>query len=257
MWQGRSDGPNALRFHEVVKCIDLENEKLPQTNQLTFGLVGFACDEGIKRNKGRPGAVEGPTALRKSLAKLPYHSSNSIFYDFGDIICKDGNLEKSQEMLAQVVAILLKNKIKPIVIGGGHELAWGHYQGIELANPNLDCAIINIDAHYDLRAMVDGKGNSGTSFLQIAEQRKTKKLEFDYTCIGLQQQAASTALINQAKELNVNAVTAEEINLNGLENAIKAIDKAIKKHQSIYLTICMDVFAAAYAPGVSAPQALG
>lgn len=33
--------------------------------------MGFACDEGVKRNAGRPGAAGAPDALRKALANIP------------------------------------------------------------------------------------------------------------------------------------------------------------------------------------------
>ena len=53
-----------------------------------------------------------------------------------------------------------------IVIGGGHETAWGHFQG--LAHPNKDIAILNFDAHFDLRPLINGQlGSSGTPFRQI------------------------------------------------------------------------------------------
>jgi formiminoglutamase len=35
------------------------------------------------------------------------------------------------------------------------------------------------------------------------------------------------------------------------------VDHAVNQNQIVYVSLCMDVFAAAYAPGVSAPQALG
>ena len=34
-------------------------------------LIGFPCDEGVRRNGGRVGAAAGPAALRAALANLP------------------------------------------------------------------------------------------------------------------------------------------------------------------------------------------
>ncbi len=43
----------------------------------------------------------------------------------------------------------------PIVLGGGHEIAFGHYCGIKDYNASIDrkdkLGIINFDAHFDLR----------------------------------------------------------------------------------------------------------
>ena len=36
-------------------------------------LLGFACDEGVRRNKGRVGAAAAPLAVRKLLANTAWH----------------------------------------------------------------------------------------------------------------------------------------------------------------------------------------
>jgi formiminoglutamase len=58
-WPGRDDGPGPqhLRWHSTIV---LEAENGPGTT----AFVGFRSDEGVRRNQGRPGAAEGPTALR-------------------------------------------------------------------------------------------------------------------------------------------------------------------------------------------------
>ncbi|MHB1222316.1 MAG: arginase family protein, partial [Gammaproteobacteria bacterium] len=145
LWQGRSDTPDRSAFFKVIELLDLNqpiNHHLPsdrnQHIQNAFAFLGFSCDEGVKRNLGRPGAIEGPAAIRTALAKLPVHINNFICYDAGDITCTNGNLEEAQAALAEATAMLLRNSITPIVLGGGHELAWGHYQGIHQAFPNDD-----------------------------------------------------------------------------------------------------------------------
>lgn len=259
IWQGRVDGPNPTRIHEIVQCVNLRDESLQKHDVPVYGIIGFACDAGIKRNYGRSGAVLGPIALRKAFATFPRPlNGKSLLLDLGDITCEDGDLEKSQQQLAIVVHELLLHKIHPIIIGGGHEVALGHFQGISNAHPTLDCAIINFDAHYDLRPLVDNQiGSSGTSFLQIANERKKVGLSFDYTCIGVQSQSVTSDLSHQAKELNVKTVSAEEIHLQGIDSSLELLEELIHKHDGLYVTICMDVFAAPFAPGVSSPQPLG
>lgn len=256
IWQGRHDGPRAMRMHEVIRCVDFRHDALPKHGSKQYGFIGFACDEGIRRNLGRPGASQGPTAFRKALANLPILSANTYF-DFGDIICSDGNLELSQQALGRAVKALFEKGIHPIVIGGGHELAWGHYQGIEAAFPQRRCAIINIDAHFDMRPLLEGKlGTSGTSFLQIANRQQEQGLEFNYTCIGIQTSGNTQALFDEAQKHHVKVVTAEDIHLNE-SRSLEVLNSVIEEADFIYLTICLDVFAAPFAPGVSAPQPLG
>lgn len=220
--------------------------------------MGFCCDEGVKRNLGRVGAAEGPQALRKALANLPLHfQEHEFIYDIGDIVCHDQDLEKAQHALRELVANLLTKNYKPIIIGGGHEIAWGHYQGIDKVHADQTIGIINFDAHFDLRNNPEpDKGSSGTPFRQIAEYRQAHDLDFDYLCLGIQQTGNTRSLFRKAKELNVNYVLAEDIHQKRAD-CESIIQKCLNKHDLIYLTICLDVFNNNVAPGVSAPQPLG
>ena len=49
----------------------------------------------------------------------------------------------------------------------------------------------------------------------------------------------------------------KDINEPALPDIKKQIDEFISKNDQIYLTLCSDVFSAAYAPGVSASQPFG
>lgn len=243
IWQGRvDDGAQAKRFHQLVELADLNQNFKPN---LKVGLIGFACDEGVKRNSGRIGAKEGPRAFRQALAKLP---STIPLLDVGDIVCEDGDLESAQQALGSVIGLLLNEGIFPLVIGGGHEVSWGHYLGIAEAKKNQHLSIVNFDAHYDLRPLLNGEGTSGTSFTQIANYSE----KFDYTCIGIQQYGNTEALKQRAKELGVTTIYAEEV-----DQELRKLDEVISRSPSIFLTVDLDVFATPFAPGVSAPQALG
>jgi formiminoglutamase len=249
-WQGRSDD---VRYHTAVACHDLRVE-LADDNKTKIGIIGFACDEGVKRNFGRAGAALGPKSFRQSLGTFPYHLPHDIqIYDFGDIICPHDDLEKAQEYLGMTIALLKKSNYLPVVIGGGHEMAWGNYQGFQDLD---DLAIVNIDAHYDLRAVNNNKGNSGTSFTQIAEQRAKNKLPFNYYCLGILPSGNTQILHKKAKDLDVHTVCAEQFYADA-SSVNQEVQKIIRSHKNIYLTLCLDVFAAPYVPGVSAPQVLG
>jgi formiminoglutamase len=188
---------------------------------------------------------------------MPVHQPDHVaVWDVGDIECPDEDLEMAQEALAKAVEALLSHHFIPIVIGGGHEMAWGHFQGIS-RSLNAPIGIINFDAHFDLRPLLKGdKGSSGTSFLQISNYCEKMKQHFSYLCVGIQKCGNTEALFHKAKELGVQYLSAEEVALQP-EASLAKIKQYIQQHDKIYLTICLDGFAAPFAPGVSAPQSLG
>ncbi len=258
-WQGRVDSYVPERYHQVIKFIDLSEELIPEDDNYSFVIVGFACDEGVARNLGRIGAAQGPDKLRDYLANLPFNYANYInVYDIGNIDCTDKNLEAAQKALGFVVEKILLAGCHPIVLGGGHETAWGHYQGIANTDYSQDLGIINFDAHFDLRPMLNGNlGSSGTPFTQIALDRETENLDFNYFCIGIQPTANTLSLYEQAQELDVKFIEAQELINPSSNSHLEEFSDFLQDQDSIYLSICLDVFSSCTAPGVSAPQPLG
>lgn len=242
-WTGRANADTDAYFYQIIKPLNLEWLS-SHNNGIAF--LGFCCDEGVRRNQGRIGAKAGPAAIRQQLAKIAKHRDLSLF-DAGDIICEKRDLESAQMALAEAIALLLANKFFPIILGGGHETAWGHFCGLHKGNP--DITIINFDAHFDLRE--HHESTSGTPFKQIA----TISDPFDYTVIGIQPDANTESSFQTAKSLNATYMLANTI-LQG-KSPLNTIEPVIIRAKHIYLSICLDVFAAAYAPGVSAVQANG
>ena len=212
LWQGRSDSPDKSCFFQTIQLLNLLQDTPRNARKFAFGLIGFCCDEGIRRNLGRTGAAEGPPAIRELLAKFPTPHQDIIYYDVGDINCMDGDLESAQEALAEVTALLLQHQVIPIVMGGGHELAFGHYQGIAKSSMAKSLGIINFDAHFDMRPLLpDNKGSSGTPFLQIAQAQKHKQQAFHYCCVGIQQSSNLTHLFETAREYQTTVILAEDL----------------------------------------------
>ncbi len=256
-WQGRADIPPHSCFFQDIQLLDLHHP-VPEGSPLSFALLGFCSDEGITRNLGRSGAIDGPDAIRQVLAKFPIQRLNTRVYDAGDIIYEDGDLENAQIALGEAVGQLLLHDITPIILGGGHEMAWGHYQGLAKHHPSTDIGIINFDAHFDMRPLLpDNKGSSGTPFLQIAQAHEKNKRHFDYNCIGIQRASNIQALFDTAKKYHTKFILADDLQLEDYKKSSDFVERILERNQLIYLSLCLDVFGAAYAPGVSAPQAMG
>ncbi|MDO5510537.1 MAG: formimidoylglutamase [Weeksellaceae bacterium] len=252
-WQGRideNDGEAGLRWHQKVNAFDGKTSLSTGKNVV---IAGFACDEGVRRNQGRPGAAAAPTEIRKFLASKPWRDPNLSLYDAGDVLCIGEDLEGARDLQQQLIADITKHNALPIFLGGGHEIAYGSFLGLSKNESSI--GIINIDAHFDLRSK-EGITSSGTPFFDISEHCKSINMPFEYICIGIQEYGNTQALFETAEALQVKYTTAEEV-LHSLQSSIELIDSLLNKTDAIYLTLDMDVLDAAFAPGVSAPASMG
>lgn len=248
LWTGRLDGEDPL-YHRIFQRVSLEeNYNAISTND--FVLHGFAVDEGVRRNKGNVGAKDAPEIIRKNMANFPVVNANFSLKDFGNIECKNGNLEEAQNVLAEKVKTTLEKGGKSIVLGGGHEVMFAHYSGIRKAFPDKKIGIINIDAHFDNREIDPEIGaSSGTGFWQIAQTEKLNSLH-----IGIQKNSNTLKLFDTAHQLGMNYILADEIFFENLPNIYEKLDNFTNNIDILYITVCMDVFNASIAPGVSAPS---
>jgi len=251
-WNGRVDlpeGPATRRWHQWVR--EPEAGAAPGV-----AMLGFASDEGVRRNGGRVGAAEGPAALRAMLSNLPLLDDTPL-YDAGTIDLIDGDLEGAQRHYAEKLAALLDAGHLPVGLGGGHEIAFATYQGLalHLGERRPRVAIINIDAHFDLRRQ--DRGSSGTPFLQAIEHAAAHGLPLDYCVYGISLSANTRALFDTAAELGVHYVRDDELGLLDLPARIAALQAKLAHVDVIYQTICLDALPHATAPGVSAPSARG
>jgi formiminoglutamase len=220
-------------------------------------ILGFCCDQGVERNKGRIGAFDGPAAIRKALCNVTTWHEVPNIYDCGDVVCKDISLEEAQIELGHMIDKIISRDRLPIVIGGGHETAWGSFLGIrESYGRKSRLGIINIDAHLDLRPLAP-VANSGTPFRQMAIWSDTNDVDFEYLVLGIQQFSSSAALFEYADEKGVRIITADDFHTRPIRHTIDKLESFILDKEFIYLTIDLDAFDSAYAPGVSAPSSLG
>lgn len=251
-WSGRIDSEHdekSFRFHQKV---NLKNMDDLGENENTFNIVGFESDEGVRRNQGRTGAKEGPDAIRKMLAKLPYHLEATNIVDIGNIQCEGQELEKAQTELGTTVTHLLHKAGIPIILGGGHETLYGHYKGVRaFLGADASLGIINIDAHFDMRD--EKEPSSGTMFKQIMDQDD----KAGYLCLGIQKLGNTKALFDTADAYGCTYIREDAIDENSFQTTFQTIDDFAQKHDFIMLTLCTDAITSADAPGVSAPSPFG
>ncbi|MGR4068394.1 formimidoylglutamase [Halomonas sp. LR3S48] len=254
-WAGREDPePDSQRWHQVVT--PLKRDASPGV-----ALLGFASDAGVARNQGRVGAAAAPRALRHALAPLAWHRAAPVF-DAGDVACHgNDDLEKAQQRLAERVSVLLESGHLPLVLGGGHEVAFGSWSGLArhmesrgATTPRI--GIINLDAHFDLRDPGQVR-SSGTPFAQIADACQARGWPFRYACLGVSRASNTRALFARARELGVLVKEDREFLPHRLEAIQRELERFMAHCDHLYLTVDLDVLPASEAPGVSAPAARG
>lgn len=226
--------PNDTRFFHVISPEILTNTRIV--------LVGFPIDEGVRRNGGRPGARFAPNAIRNQLYRwvAPTKIDYGILADLGNVDCSGLSLEEAQIGLGEIIADLLSKNLFPIILGGGHETAFGHF--LAYAQLNQLIHIINLDAHADVRDLKNGFGHSGSPFWQ-AMNHPSNCLE-SYHVIG-------------AQRFTVSVHHAERVRSRG---SIQFKDESItipKVSGKTYLSIDLDVLDQLCMPGVSATNPNG
>ena len=213
-----------------------------------MALVGFASDEGVRRNQGRQGAAEGPVALRAALANCADPGVGVA--DLGDVVVTGGDLEGGQRRLGAVVDSVLAAGALPVVLGGGHEVAYGSGSGWV---PRAETwGVLNLDAHLDLRR--ETRATSGTPFRQLSEDLAAGGRPFHYSVIGLSRPSNTRALLETAERLGVAILSDVDTDV---ASAVAAAQALLERVDRVHLTLDLDVLPAAVAPGVSAPAAFG
>jgi formiminoglutamase len=250
--------PDDPRLGEIVEFWDGDLAALKPGRAV---LIGFPQDEGVRRNGGRPGTAEAPREIRRFLYRLtPWDAlcqadlADGPPLDIGNVRI-DGSMEHSQEVLGKIVGDILAAGAVPVVLGGGHETAFGHFLGY--AQANLPVGIINIDAHLDLRPAINGLGHSGSPFRQAIENSPFRLFGSNYVCMGAQPHAVSREHWRYACRHGCAIYWGRSLWGRTGRCFEEEVQRLEKEGCRVYLSIDADSVRMEEVPGVSAPNALG
>jgi formiminoglutamase len=224
-------------------------------------LLGFPQDEGVRRNQGRVGAAVAPREIRQWFYRLtPWDGVSGAdlaalgLLDLGNVRI-EGDLEESQWALGEVVGVLLKAGTVPVVLGGGHETAFGHYRGY--VNARRSVGVINIDAHLDVRPALAGEGHSGSPFRQMMHYQSDPLPGERYICLGAQPQSVSRQHVEFVRQRGGTVRWAGEVQGGLGQHFLRECERLATGGTAVYLSLDADVVRTADVPGVSAPNPLG
>lgn len=217
-------------------------------------LIGFPSDEGVERNGGRVGASAAPELIVEAFYKLTPHPA---YFDIHkrlisssqrlQMVPKTTSMENHQKALGEKVAKSLQQGRYPVILGGGHETAFGHFLGYTQQMESV--SIVNIDAHADVRPFKNEKAHSGSPFRQTWEH-PSGKLDAYYV-LGL----------NPASCAAQHLQFVSDCGGYGFESQLSREQLEVTLHEvqspQVMATMDMDVVHQAEAPGVSATNASG
>ena len=220
-------------------------------------LVGFPSDEGVRRNGGRLGAAAGPTEIRRWLYRMTPDATSERFtrllgrtHDLGDVDVT-GDLERDLEALGAVVAEQLTAGRYVVVLGGGHEVAFGHFLGY--ARRGAPVEIVNWDAHADVRPWIDRDGravaHSGSPFRQALEHPSGACR--GYSVAGVQPGSLAAAHRAYVEAAGGRVVLRHQV---GSGTPLELLDGL---RNDALVSFDLDALDQSLAPGVSAPATDG
>lgn len=246
-WSGRVDGSGKehARWNSTVVALDAA------AGDPGVAIVGFASDEGVRRNHGRVGAAAAPDVIRGALGGLAIHHDLPL-YDSGTVEVLDTDLESGHAALSSAVQAIVEGGHVAIVLGGGHETAFGSHMGLRAALSGQQIGIINLDAHFDLRTA--DEPTSGTPFKQIADAVGS---DLHYSVFGISRPNNTRVLFDTADALGVRYTLDDALAATSILECENMIRAAARDVDQLHLSIDLDVLPAGVAPGVSAPAAQG
>lgn len=230
-----------------------------KNSEAKYVLLGIPEDVGIRANLGRSGASTAWDSAIKSIANIQHNR-----FCKGSQIIVLGQVDTSQEMEAaknldennpddrkqlfkiveqidKEVSHIIYNIVKagkiPIVIGGGHNNAYGNIKGTALGKGKSINAI-NFDAHSDFR-ILEGR-HSGNGFSYAFEEGFLK----NYFIFGLHESYTSKSVLDVIKNLSdrVKYNTYDQIKIRQEKNFQTEINKAFEhvKDESYGIEIDLD-----------------
>ena len=250
-----------IKFGEKIILIPKEMPVIDflKSCESQFVLFGIPEDIGIRANYGRPGANSAWDNTLKSVANIQHNKfckgsqiiilgqldvaaemaqvQNLDFNVFDDRKKMSELVVKIDKEVAHIITQIVKIGKIPIIIGGGHNNAYGNIKGTALAKGKPINAI-NFDAHSDFR-ILEGR-HSGNGFSYAYEEGFLKK----YFIFGLHESYTSKSVLDQLKTLKEKIIynTYDEINIRKEKNFQTEMALALEfiKNDSFGIEIDLD-----------------
>lgn len=236
-----------VKFGEKMLTVPRQENPIQYLTQCSahFVLIGISEDVGVRANNGRPGTASAWESAISAIANIQHNR-----FGKGDMILVLGQIDVSEQMeaarglrfsdsverrklcslvesidreVAHIVSVVVKAGKIPIVIGGGHNNAYGNIKGAALAKGKQINAV-NFDAHSDFR-ILEGR-HSGNGFSYAFEEGFLKK----YFIFGLHENYTAKKVLKNLQKLvdRVRFNTYDEIAIRQEKSFDTALKEAVE-----------------------------
>ncbi|MFV0248953.1 MAG: formimidoylglutamase [Tenacibaculum sp.] len=169
------------KIGQVVASLspDKPMKEILKKSPAKFVVFGIQEDIGVRLNGGKGGAHTSFMPAVKAFLNnqqnqfiqadkiliLGYLNCNDELLNFNISDENKGHLlvKKIDEEVAKLVQLIVELRKIPIIIGGGHNNAYGNLKGLSRAK-NKPVNAVNLDAHSDLRALEGRHSGNGFSY---------------------------------------------------------------------------------------------
>jgi agmatinase len=222
---------------------------------LDIAIVGVPMDLGVSN---RAGARFGPRAVRTIERIGPYHptfrgvpKSRVRAADVGDVPFRSRySLEQSLEDIEHYFAGLKAQGVRPLAVGGDHSIT---YPILKALGKDAPLGLVHIDAHCDTMGAYDGsKFHHGGPFrLAVLDGVLDPERTIQ---IGIR--GSSNMFWEFSHASGMTVIYMEDFMNMGVPAVIEKA-RAVVGDQPIYISVDVDGFDPAYAPGTGTPEAGG
>ncbi len=211
------------------------NSPLEEADFVIFG-IPYDSTQSFK-----PGSRFAPTAIREASwnfeeFSLFFERNVCKVFDAGNVYT-DGSFE---DIILEVSRFMQKIDRKFVALGGEHTVSYAIAK-------NVDAHFVIFDAHFDMRDEFDGsKYNHACTTRRILESGK------EVTLIGVR--SCTREELEFARSEGVRFYTSFDC-MKRWNEILKELEETLP--EKIYLSVDVDAFDPAYAPGVSTPEPFG
>jgi guanidinopropionase len=244
------DGKRGLPYSGVPTFMGLPYAT--STANLDIAVIGVPMDLGVSN---RSGARFGPRALRTIERIGPYHptfqgvpKSRARVADVGDVPFRSRySLEQSLEDIEEYYLTLKAQRVRPLSVGGDHSIT---YPILKALGRDAPLGLVHIDAHCDTMGAYDGsKFHHGGPFrLAVLDGVLDPERTIQ---IGIR--GSSNMFWEFSHASGMTVIYMEDFMRMGVAGVIEKA-RSVVGDQPIYVSVDVDGFDPAYAPGTGTPE---